>query len=752
MLEVAVLAALVLLGGFAVREVRRRNHGPMAYWTAGCLAFFAGGAGGFLFPDMPWLMPLGNALGTVYTALLLAGALAYAERHVPAWLVPSGLALGAARGLLARYDPALLSQAIELAVEPTLALLAAGALFFATRGRSPSLLQRALAPGLVAIALLEGLSALVAPPGAALPAAYLVAWAISVPLLLTLQIAAVSERTQEILRQASEKLEFRVAERTAELAQSIDDLEEQMAERRAAVLALRESEDRYRTVSELSSDYSFAIRVYSDRSLAVEFVTDGWTRMTGYSIEDVEGNRWREVVHPGDVPKMIPMLQEALAGKRKAMDARLVTKGGETRYFTYRFGATRSESDGSVRLVGAGSDITDHVNAERERRRLEHHMQEVQRLESLGVLAGGIAHDFNNALTVILGNSGLALEQLEQGSALRERLARIHAAAEYASGLTEQMLTYSGKAAITLSPLDLSQLARELLDLMRASVTEKGRLDIELADDLPPIDGDVTQIRQILLNLVTNASDALGPEGGSIRLRTGLTTATERDLANAFGTPDPAPGEYVFLEVSDTGPGIDEELQARVFEPFFTTRSSGRGLGLAAVLGIVSGHRGVIQIESQPGEGTAFRVLIPCSTHSLEVAAEPAAPGASPEGRRTILVVDDDEAVLEIAREFLQRSGFEVHTARGGREGIERLSQLGEEIDAVVLDLVMPDMSGEEAFLEMRRLRPDLPVVISSGYDQGMTERVFARGAAGLVYKPYEPEDLVDRVRGALLS
>jgi CheY-like chemotaxis protein len=375
-------------------------------------------------------------------------------------------------------------------------------------------------------------------------------------------------------------------------------------------------------------------------------------------------------------------------------------------------------------------------------------MQEVQRLESLGVLAGGIAHDFNNVLTVILGNTRLAASDLAAGLSPRERLARIEAAAEHAAALTGQMLTYSGKASIAPSSIDLSRLARDMLDLLRASVSEKCRLDVDLEGGLPPVEGDATQLRQVLLNLVTNASDALGDRGGEVWVRTGCMQADADTLLDAHGVARPEPGEYVYLEVSDTGIGMDEEQQHRVFEPFFTTKETGRGLGLAAVLGIVCAHRGVIRIESAPGAGTIFRVLLPSAARAAHTSAAPDPSLAAGARAASVLVIDDDEAVLELAREVLERAGHRVLTASTARAGIALFRERSAEVDAVVLDLALP---GSPALAALRAIRPEVPIVVASGYDRASADsRLGDATPVGFLHKPYEPSELLGLVRAAL--
>ena len=299
--------------------------------------------------------------------------------------------------------------------------------------------------------------------------------------------------------------------------------------------------------------------------------------------------------------------------------------------------------------------LAERTRAEQEQRRLEARMQHAQKLESLGALAGGIAHDFNNLLTMILGNSHVVLADLEPASPQRERLRRIHTAAEYAAELVEQILTYSGKPSVDLKPLDLSRVVEDMQPLLHASAT--GRCDLELDCDrgLPAVEADATQIRQIILNLTTNASEAAGDLGTTVTIRTRATYRTATALRDALGTASTT-GEYVYLEVADTGSGMDAATQARIFEPFFTKKSFGRGLGLASVLGIVRAHGGALEVESQPGEGTTIRALFPLAGRPAQEPSLASAPATSTRGTGRILVVDDEEWVLEIAKAFLERA------------------------------------------------------------------------------------------------
>jgi PAS domain S-box-containing protein len=703
----------------------RAQPGAGVWWAWACIVMLASGALTQVLPGAGWTVPVGFGLGTLYPALLLGGALRFRAKQAPRWLAPGAFGVGLVRGLVYQAGFSELSLAAAVAVEPALAVAAAVAVARTDLHGPSTPVHRALPVALVAVGILDGLTGLIMLPGGELaPQGLIRAWLLGAPALLALQLTAWGDLSRRQLERVREQLEERVAEQT----------------------------ERYRTVSELSSDYSFSYRLTPEGFAQTEWVTDAVTRMTGFAPEEFEGLGWLEIIHPGDRESLLKQLEGFFAGEDQPnlLDTRIITKSGEVRWLNMRYGAVEEIADGGLRIVGAVSDITERVRAEQERQRLDLHMREMQRLESLGRLAGGIAHDFNNVLTVILGNAKLALEDLDRGKLDRARLQRIRSAAQYAAGLTDQILTYSGKAAVAVQAVDLSSLVREMLDLLRAVVSEQTVLDVHLPDGLPAVEGDVTQLRQLLVNLVTNASEALGEEGGTVRIRTGARGFGEEELGGGFGTLDPEPGHYVVLEVEDTGAGLDSSPAAQLFEPFFTTKTAGRGLGLAAVHGIVRGHRGVILVDSEPGRGTAFQILLPRSLRQA-VSAQRKPPARRLVGRGTVLLVDDDADVLEVAQEFLRRAGFEVRSAGSGREAIELVREPGSEVDAVVLDLVMPGLTGEETFLALREVRPELPVVLSSGYDREQAaERFSARGITDFVRKPYEPEALVASVRNAL--
>jgi PAS domain S-box-containing protein len=709
--------------------LRRFQSAPTTWWAWACTSLLVSGAGTLLLGEASWTHLVGFGLGTLYPALLVAGALRYSARDVPLWLPLAALAIGLGRGAAQIAGQPELAQGLALTFEVSFVLFAAVIVTGAdTHGpRTPS--QALLMPALVTIAVLEAATALAMFRGGTIPTPLVGAWLVSAPMLLALQLSAWGEIGRRELTRARELLEERVQEQTA----------------------------RYRVVSELSSDFAFAGRIARGGYVRTEWITDAVREITGYGAEDFQDLGWLNVIHPEDRARLefdVRALFGSRDPDRDSVETRIVTKDGEVRWINVRLGTVLDEADGVYRVVGAVRDVTDRVRAEEGSRRLDLRMREMQRLESLGRLAGGIAHDFNNVLTVILGNVKLALgDGKDEEPVHRRRLERIRAAAEYASGLTEQILTYSGKAAVALEPLDLSRVVGELIDLLRASVSKKVRIESHLQEELPAVDGDVTQLRQLLLNLVVNASDAMTDHGGVVRIRTGARAVDEEELGEAVGGAGLSAGQYVTLRVGDDGIGMEPAVAARIFDPFFTTKAQGRGLGLAAVLGIVRAHRGAIRIDSRPLAGTVFEVLLPRSQRRSPKAVlspVPVEPAPAAAGSR-VLVIDDDEAVLELSAEFLSRAGFEVVTAGGGLEAIERVREQGEAIDAVVLDLVMPDLSGEETFLALRELHPELPVVLVSGFDREQAAHQFsARGVADFITKPFEPADLVEAVRRVL--
>jgi len=470
-----------------------------------------------------------------------------------------------------------------------------------------------------------------------------------------------------------------------------------------------------------------------------------WARTLGYSLEELTGKAFLDFVHPDDMASTRAAIAD-LAAQRDVLNFvnRFRCRDGSYRWIEWR------ALPSGHHIYAVARDITERQRVQQERIELERRVQQAQKLESLGVLAGGIAHDFNNLLCGILGSSELALVRLEPGHPARSDLALLRETAQRATELCRQMLAYSGKGRFVVEALDLSTLVAQMRKLLEVSLSKKAVLGLNLAQPLPAVDGDATQLRQILLNLVINASEAIGEREGTVTVTTGAQVCCGEELRSIYLHDELPAGTYVFVEVGDTGCGMDEETRRRIFDPFFSTKFSGRGLGLAATLGIVRGHCGTIRVQSEPGVGTTVKVLLPASRN---MATEK---GESVEidkrlGGGVILLVDDDEAVRVVGERMLEHLGFRVLLAEDGVQGVAMFREHADEISAVVLDMTMPRLSGEEAFREMRRIRPGARIVLTSGYnEQDATNRFAGRGLAGFLQKPFEIAGLREKLRAAI--
>jgi PAS domain S-box-containing protein len=393
-----------------------------------------------------------------------------------------------------------------------------------------------------------------------------------------------------------------------------------------------------------------------------------------------------------------------------------------------------------------GRDVT-------ERRRFNERLQQTQKLESLGVLAGGIAHDFNNLLTGIMGNASIVLEDLPSGSPERDHLEAVVIASERAAALTRQLLAYAGKGRFVIEKLNLSDLVREITSLIQASIPRTVELRLELQDELACIEGDAAQVQQLIMNLVINAAEAV-EEGTTetVLIVTGFEQVTQSDIDQMIAPNGISAGKYITLEVRDPGCGMDAVTLSRIFDPFFTTKFTGRGLGLAAAMGIMRGHRGALQVNSTPGKGSSFKVLFPAS-EGKPARVELSSPEKTLTGHGTILVIDDEDAVRQTAKSALETYGYSVVVAANGKEGVSLFHKLGDQIAAVLLDMTMPVMSGEEALMHLKNRRQDVPVVLSSGYDEAeATRRFTGKGLAGFVQKPYTAACLAAKMKIVLES
>ncbi len=516
-----------------------------------------------------------------------------------------------------------------------------------------------------------------------------------------------------------------------------------VTEKKRAAIAMAQSEEHFRRIF----DESPVGMIIVDLDARIIRVNNGMCRMLEYSEEELLNRPVTEITPQEDLESTGFYSREQqllITGQVEhfQMEKRYITKSGKVLWTNLNASILRERSD-RVYFLGIVENIT-------ERKQVEEQLRESQKLESLGVLAGGIAHDFNNLLTGILGNASLSLDMTPGNSPMRPLLTRMVQASERAADLTRQLLAYAGKGRFVLTAIDLSTLVPEISRLVLSSFPGHVRLDLELAPEMPAIEADPAQIQQIIMNLLLNAAESIPTDRpGVVTVRAFAMTATEEDLRGTLPSSHPPPGRYAAVEVIDNGTGMDSATQARIFEPFFTTKFTGRGLGLSAVLGIVSSYHGLLRVESQVGTGTRFLVLLPISEKTVE---EPVAtfPGDL-RGSGTILIVDDEPLILSLTRCALERAGYQVLAASSGAEALEVLSQTAAEINLVILDVTMPGMSGEETFKRLKAIQPNVPVILSTGHSEAETTGRFAGvGLAGFLQKPYTATQLAEKIKAAM--
>jgi len=526
-----------------------------------------------------------------------------------------------------------------------------------------------------------------------------------------------------------------------------------VTERRLMERKLLASEAHYRLLTEGVSDVVWKL----DTDYRVTYISPADERLRGYRADEVIGRPIFDMLAGNAVAparEKVRLRQEAeRSGTRTATLAfevqQLCRSGGLI--WTEMLSTPERDPQGTITgYHGVTRDITEQKKA----LKLEQQFLQAQKLESLGLLAGGIAHDFNNILMAIFGNADLALMDLDPEAPAAMSLHRIQEAAMRAAELTKQMLAYSGKGRFVLENLYLNRLLEKMLPLLQVSVARNAKLRLELPESLPPVLVDASQVHQVIMNLVINASEALGDAGGVITLRAGTLECGQGGPADAWPDQSVREGRYVFLEVADTGCGMDREALHKLFDPFYSTKFAGRGLGLAAVQGIVKGHQGHLKVDSEPGLGATFTILLPESCQpAASLPAVRSRRDSGPEGWKgagTVLLVDDEQALRVIGTAMLKVLGFAPITARDGLEALE-IFRKTPGIVLVILDLTMPRLDGAGCFRELRRLDPGVKVVMSSGFSEQEVTREFAgMGLAGFIHKPYKVAGLSGIIRKVL--
>ncbi len=483
----------------------------------------------------------------------------------------------------------------------------------------------------------------------------------------------------------------------------------------------------------------------TDANAVIEYVNPAYQALSGFSADELIGETPR-MVQSGEMPRSFfkQMWKQLLSGRTWHGTFINKHKNGELYEVEQSISPIFDTSENIMGFTSVQHDIT---GEKKEREKLEH----IQRLESLGVLAGGIAHDFNNLLTAILGNTALAKQKLDRLSPITPLLTNVEQASERAAALCKQMLAYSGKGKFIIEPVNLTHMVHEMMNLLGVSIDKNVVMRLDLSEQLLPIEADVAQMQQVVMNLVINASEAIDKHSGTLTIHTGVVEIDEQYIATTYVDSDLKAGCYVCLEVSDTGCGMNEETQRHLFDPFFTTKFTGRGLGMSAILGIIRGHHGGIKVYSELGKGTTFKILLPCSDTLSVESLDKNEPVHQEQRQGTILVIDDEETIRATASMMLENFGFTTLTAQDGEVGVQVFREHQDEISAVLLDMTMPNMDGEGCFRALRAINPHVIVVLSSGYNQqDATNRFAGKGLAGFIQKPYFPVALRDVIFKAL--
>ncbi len=510
----------------------------------------------------------------------------------------------------------------------------------------------------------------------------------------------------------------------------------------SAIGALRQSEERYRLVSEISSDYVYSLKVNPDGTLVCEWITDPFTRITGYTPEEINARGWRSLYHAGETALTGQHYQALLTGHADTMEVRVVAKNQRVRWI--RIYDRPIGAAGKIeRIYGAAQDITIQ-------RQLEEQLLQTGKMEAIGQLAGGVAHDFNNLLTVIRGYGDLLQKQPDLTEASREHIAEILEAARRASELTRQLLAFGRGQVLQLRNVNLNRVVEGIESLLRRLIGEDLELKVVRAPELGLVKADPGQVEQVVMNLVVNARDAM-TTGGRLTIETANADLAE-DETGQHGIV--VAGHYVMLSVSDTGAGMDQETVARAFEPFFTTKEPGQGtgLGLAMVYGIIKQSGGDIRVFTEPGQGTTFKIYFPRLESGEETARESAPfslrPGGT--GTETILVLEDEMALRALVRQVLVRRGYTVLDTGDPAEAIAICEHRGDTIDLLITDVIMPGMSGPQVVERVSRLHPEIRILYTSGY----TAKALIDHGVGQPFsffaKPFSPEALASKVREVL--
>jgi len=513
--------------------------------------------------------------------------------------------------------------------------------------------------------------------------------------------------------------------------------------------------DRIRNILQHSREVLFGFDLIRRQ---FDYLSPSCLSLTGYTAEEIRSMGSEGIlqqIHPDDREKTTLLIRQLARNPRErdwlgTIEVRFLHRDGQSRSFSDHMHVVYDSTGRAVYLRGSTRDITRIARLEESLRILEKKFQDSQKMAGLGLLASGIAHDFNNLMTVVLGNAELAL--LEFGGSDGGSLDEIKKTSLRAAELANQMLVYTGKTTLVLDSINLSSVVREMGSLLDVSISKKVKIEYCLDEQVPLIRGDVSQIRQVAMNLITNASEAIGDRSGIIAISIHATRLRAGSLEQTFPPGGLPAGRYVQLEVSDTGDGMNEEVLQKIFDPLFTTKISGRGLGLASVFNAVQRHNGAVEVRSEVGVGTVFRVYFPIDEQSVSTGSGSEQAAVSEwNGYGTALIADDEEAIRSITSALLERFGFRVLTAADGLETVDLYTENAGDITLLLVDLNMPRLNGVEAVLRIRHINPKVPVLFMSGYPrEEVMERFSLQPHTGFIRKPFQSSELRDSLRNVM--
>lgn len=526
-----------------------------------------------------------------------------------------------------------------------------------------------------------------------------------------------------------------------------------ITERKKSEALLKESEEKYRLLAENSSDVIFTLDLY----LNYTYVSPAVEQLRGFTVKEVMAGGIEKALTQGSLALIKKALGEELQELKKnpdshpgyrIMEVETYHKDGSVIWCEISVSFIFDENNNPAGILGVTRDITDRKRAEKEKRKLEKQLIQTQKMEAIGTLAGGVAHDFNNILSIIFGYVDLAMMDINEPEKIRMALEEVNRAALRAKDLTQQILTISRQTEQEKRPIRISNIAKEALKLLRATIPSSIKIAQEIRSE-GTILSDETQIHQIIMNLSTNAYHAMRERGGVLYVSVKDVTIIENDtLLNTNINP----GSYILLEVSDNGHGMDETTRERIFEPYFTTKEMGEGtgLGLAVVHGIVENHGGIINVYSEPGVGTSFHIYLPTFNSSGGVTEANDEMECSGYGNENILFIDDESKILELANEVLKKYGYNLKIFDNSYAALEEFAKEPDRYDIVVTDMTMPGMNGIELSEKILQIRPEIPIILCSGFNQLIDKRDIKNMGLHFLSKPIRKSDLLKTIRNVI--